>query len=133
MSSTKNTLPCRRCGRAVEVSAAQYETFENMHYVCFHYEFEHDPADPDQECGAGGCPSGALGGGRDEVAATARRLSADASSATGWENQDLAAYLEALGAWLDDCDGYYANHHRVVPSNAWVIINDAIQAATIYE
>lgn len=28
-----------------------------MHYVCFHYEFEHDPADPDEECTAGGCPS----------------------------------------------------------------------------
>jgi len=28
-----------------------------MHYVCFHYEFEHDPFDPDEECKAGGCPS----------------------------------------------------------------------------
>lgn len=37
-------LQCRRCGRAVVVSAAQYETFERMHYVCFHYELEHDPA-----------------------------------------------------------------------------------------
>jgi hypothetical protein len=32
-----------------------------MHYVCFHYEFEHDPVDPDEECGAGGCPSAAVG------------------------------------------------------------------------
>ena len=47
-------LQCRRCGRAV--SAAQYETFERMHYVCFHYEFEHDPADTDQKCRAGGMP-----------------------------------------------------------------------------
>jgi hypothetical protein len=31
-----------------------------MHYVCFHYEFEHDPADPDEECYAGGCPSSAV-------------------------------------------------------------------------
>jgi hypothetical protein len=31
--------------------------FEQMHYVCFHYEFEHDPTDVDEECGAGGCPS----------------------------------------------------------------------------
>ena len=33
------------------------EVFERMHYVCFHYEFEHDPSDPDEECNAGGCPS----------------------------------------------------------------------------
>jgi hypothetical protein len=31
-----------------------------MHYVCFHYEFEHEPVDPDEECGAGGCPSAAV-------------------------------------------------------------------------
>jgi hypothetical protein len=31
-----------------------------MHYVCFHYEFEHDPVDPDEECPAGGCPSKAV-------------------------------------------------------------------------
>jgi hypothetical protein len=28
-----------------------------MHYVCFHYEFEHGDLDVDEECGAGGCPS----------------------------------------------------------------------------
>lgn len=27
-----------------------------MHYVCFHYQFEHD-GDPDVECLSGGCPS----------------------------------------------------------------------------
>lgn len=27
-----------------------------MHYVCFHYEFEHG-GDPDVECSAGGCPT----------------------------------------------------------------------------
>ena len=48
---------CARCGRPVRVSRGQYETFERMHYVCFHYEFEHDPFDPDEECNAGGCPS----------------------------------------------------------------------------
>jgi len=31
-----------------------------MHYVCFHYEFEHDPIDVDEECSAGGCPSAAV-------------------------------------------------------------------------
>jgi hypothetical protein len=48
---------CRRCERPVVLSYDQYEVFEQMHYVCFHYEFEHDPVDPDEECYAGGCPS----------------------------------------------------------------------------
>jgi hypothetical protein len=44
----------------VEVSRDQFDVFEHMHYVCFHYEFEHDPADPDEECAAGDCPSAAV-------------------------------------------------------------------------
>jgi len=50
-------LICRRCHRLVVISADQYEVFERMHYSCFHYEFEHDPFDPDEECTAGGCPA----------------------------------------------------------------------------
>lgn len=30
-----------------------------MHYVCFHYEFEHK-GDPDVECLAGGCPASGI-------------------------------------------------------------------------
>ena len=48
---------CVRCGREVRVNRDSYGIFERMHYVCFHYEFEHDPYDPDEECEAGGCPS----------------------------------------------------------------------------
>jgi hypothetical protein len=51
---------CRRCRRPVRVSAEQFEVFEQMHYTCFHYEFEHDPFDPDEECAAGGCPSASI-------------------------------------------------------------------------
>ncbi len=60
MSDESPTPACRRCGRQVTVSRDQCEVFEDMHYVCFHYEFEHDPADPDEECGAGGCPSASV-------------------------------------------------------------------------
>jgi hypothetical protein len=49
-------LVCRRCGLAVSAGAEQYDVFEQMHYVCFHYEFEHK-GDPDVECAAGGCPA----------------------------------------------------------------------------
>jgi hypothetical protein len=51
---------CLRYGRPVHVSKDQYEVFERMHYVCFHYEFEHDPVDVDAQCSAGGCPSAAV-------------------------------------------------------------------------
>ena len=36
--------------------------FEKMHYVCFHYEFEHElhGADVDADCGSVGCPSAVL-------------------------------------------------------------------------
>lgn len=50
---------CRQCGKPVIASAADYEVFEQMHYVCFHYEFEHE-GDPDVECLAGGCPASGL-------------------------------------------------------------------------
>lgn len=118
-------LVCRRCSRPVRTSAAKYETFEGMHYVCFHYEFEHDPADPDEECTAGGCPSGAIAGGREAVAVSARRLAAVADSDAGWPNSDLPSFLAAFGAWLEDCGGYYANRRLVLPSNAWTIVGDA--------
>ncbi|MGX7678692.1 hypothetical protein ACSMXN_18405 [Jatrophihabitans sp. DSM 45814] len=57
MPTASEAPPCKRCGRPVRVNADRYDVFEGMHYVCFHYEFEHDPADPDEECNAGGCPS----------------------------------------------------------------------------
>jgi len=48
---------CQRCKREVVVHADEYEViFERMHYVCFHYEYEHK-GDPDEECWAPGCPS----------------------------------------------------------------------------
>lgn len=60
MSTSPDAPLCRRCSRPVEVSRSQFEVFEQMHYVCFHYEFEHDPVDTDEECFAGGCPSAAV-------------------------------------------------------------------------
>lgn len=99
----------------MRVSAALFDVFEQMHYACFHYEFEHDPFDVDEECSAGGCPSAALAGGRDAVIATARQLSAEAASGAPWSNATVSVYLEAFAAWLEDSDGYYVNR-TAVPS-----------------
>lgn len=48
---------CLRCGRPVETNADQYDVFERMHWVCFHYEYEHGEIDPDQPCADPSCPS----------------------------------------------------------------------------
>ena len=58
------TPVCRRCGASVVVSASQFDVFEQMHYLCFHFEFEHGAYDPDEECTVGGCPSASIGPGQ---------------------------------------------------------------------
>jgi len=35
-------LTCRRCQQPVLRFAEDYETFERMHWSCFHYAFEHE-------------------------------------------------------------------------------------------
>ncbi len=57
---SRQPLLCARCKWPVVIEADRYDVFEQMHYVCFHYEFEHGDADPDEECWAGGCPSAAI-------------------------------------------------------------------------
>jgi hypothetical protein len=126
-------LICRRCTRSVRSGAENYTLFEQMHYVCFHYEFEHDPADVDDECQAGGCPSASLAGGRDRVIATAQELATEAASGAPWQNVEIHEYLEAFAAWLADADGYYLNSQRVPPGNGWQVVSDALRAATVYE
>ena len=48
---------CIRCGRSIDVDPAlSVDLFEGMHWLCFHFEFEHD-ADPDVACNdIAGCP-----------------------------------------------------------------------------
>jgi len=40
---------CVRCNKPVILNVEFYETFERMHWLCFHLEYEHD-ADPDEPC-----------------------------------------------------------------------------------
>lgn len=48
---------CVRCQHPVTAKAQNYETFERMHWVCFHFEYEHGELDPDEPCGDPRCPS----------------------------------------------------------------------------
>ncbi len=57
MPTDTEELICVRCGLAVRVNRESYQIFERMHWVCFHFEFEHMGFDPDAECDAPGCPS----------------------------------------------------------------------------
>ena len=113
--------------------SADYAVLERMHYVCFHYEFEHGEVDVDTDCGGGGCPSASLSDGRDTVIATARELAMDAALDAPWRNAALHEYLAAFAAWLADSGGYDENRHRVPPGNGWEVVNDALKAATTYE
>ena len=57
---TSPALTCTECGGEVLVSAKWFDTFERMHWTCFHYVFEHGDFDRDEECVAGSCPSAAV-------------------------------------------------------------------------
>ena len=90
----------------MRASRDHYETFERMHYMCFHYEFEHGSADadadPDEDCGVPGCPSAPAARHKDRLVATVRTVAADWSAGppANWENRSLPAYLEAMAAWV---------------------------------
>ena len=50
---------CVRCKKPVIKNKANYETFEHMHYFCFHLEYEHNingDFDIDEFCYVPGCP-----------------------------------------------------------------------------
>lgn len=47
---------CRRCNRPVTVNADYYDIFEQMHWLCFHLEFEHGNHDQDEPCEDPSCP-----------------------------------------------------------------------------
>lgn len=53
--TANHDLICVRCHKPVTVYKADYCTFEQMHWLCFHLEYEHD-SDPDEPCGDPSCP-----------------------------------------------------------------------------
>jgi len=62
-----------------------------------------------------------------------KKLEADNQDA--WENTSAVDFIEALGAWLNDADGFYQNFKLDTDANnaSWQLFADALQAATIYE
>ncbi|WP_345711573.1 hypothetical protein [Kineococcus glutinatus] len=89
---------CMRCTRPVALAPEDYELFERMHGVCFHYDFEHD-ADVDADCGVPGCPSGLLPPGAPGPAAQQALADVAGALAGGWrvEPQGPAELLLTRG------------------------------------
>lgn len=57
--SSPGPLVCLRCDLPVERSAGLFESHARMHWVCFHYMFEHGAqpsAGPDIACAHPRCP-----------------------------------------------------------------------------
>jgi hypothetical protein len=51
-----------------------------------------------------------------------------------WENRDLASFLNAMAAWIEDMDGYYQNQGEPVPERpSWKVLGEILLAARIYE
>jgi hypothetical protein len=54
--------------------------------------------------------------------------------AEDWENPDLARYLGALAAWIDDMDGYFKNQNLSTPEQVdWKLFGEILMAARRYE
>ncbi|MFJ8054385.1 hypothetical protein [Streptomyces luteogriseus] len=72
---------------------------------------------------------------REDPAAFVRALhSCHTEEGRSWENADLASFLEALAAWMDDADGWYSNAGRSLPASGdWSFFARALLAATTYE
>jgi hypothetical protein len=52
----------------------------------------------------------------------------------GWENRDLAAYLSAMAAWVDDMEGFYKNRGEPMPDQpSWNTLGQILLAARVYE
>lgn len=53
---------------------------------------------------------------------------------SSWENPTLEQFLEALGTWIADMDGYYLSRGMDVPHQPdWKVVADMLMAAKVYE
>lgn len=72
---------------------------------------------------------------REDFVTFIQRLEQDfRNNADDWENKDLPSFLDALGRWVEDMDGYHLNHSQPVPNElTWKVLCDIFEAAKIYE
>lgn len=53
---------CKRCGGPIKINKDSNDVFEDMHWICFHLEFEHGEYDPDEACDDPSCPWNRISG-----------------------------------------------------------------------
>lgn len=52
----------------------------------------------------------------------------------GWENRDISSFLEAMSAWVAECEGAFRRSGTPLPStDSWATVAKAVAAARIYE
>lgn len=52
---------------------------------------------------------------------------------SGWENQTLPGFLEAMEAFVGSLDSYYMNRGENMPEINWNVFAVILEAASIYE
>ncbi len=74
-------------------------------------------------------------GSRHALAAFVRALLRDMRESPDTnENRDLGSYLEAMAAWIEDMDGYYADRGEPLPEQpSWRTVAEILAAAAVYE
>ena len=74
-------------------------------------------------------------GTRDDFVLFARALLDDLQRHPAeWENRTVGDYLEAIGAWTDDMDGYFRNRGEAVQAEpSWKLFGKILLAAKVYE
>ncbi len=57
------------------------------------------------------------------------------SAGNHWENQDIHTFLQAMAAWLNDCEVFYhsAGKSIDVDQPSWQLFADMLSAAAVYE
>jgi hypothetical protein len=72
---------------------------------------------------------------REDFVAFVKAMSKDLrDNPATWESSSLERFLEALGAWVEDMDGYYINQGKPVPQQPdWKVAADMLMAAKMYE
>jgi|LakMenE18May11ns_1017448.scaffolds.fasta_scaffold7389516_1 hypothetical protein len=72
---------------------------------------------------------------REDFVAFVKALTKDLrDNPESWENSTLEHFLEALGGWVEEMDGYYLNQGKPVPQQPdWKVVGDILMAAKMYE
>jgi hypothetical protein len=52
-----------------------------------------------------------------------------------WQNRDIYTFLQAMAAWLNDCEGFYRNINKPIDVDqpSWQLFADLLSAAAVYE